>query len=113
MSKLSHTKAVKRRQHNATKTKTKRCYSRKQLQELMPGFCGTRLANLKGRIVHKFKTPKGDEVPVMIMLDKNGQIYDCTRIGNVLSWLIGRNPKTVNWIGRMYDEYVKTFESWN
>lgn len=113
MSKLSHAKAVKRRHHNAKKTKTRKGYSRKELQEMMPGFRFTCLGNVKCRIDHKFKTPKGEEVPVMIVLDKNGQIYDCTRIGNVLSWLLGRNPKMVNWIGRMYDEYVNTFESWN
>ncbi len=81
-------------------------YSRKELLELMPNFKGQKVKNFKRIIEVNFEV-NGETIPVMMQIDKNGQICDCTRIGNVFTYLYGRSPEIVNWEYRFMSELSK------
>ena len=94
MSKLSHRKAILR--NRRTKHGHVKRYTKREMRELMPGFRNSKTFNLNGIIEANVRC--GDSVKsVWIQIDKNGQICDCMRVGNVFTYLQGRCPQEVNW----------------
>ena len=102
MSKLSHNKAVARHRRNRSRNVHPH-YTKAEMKQLMPNFQFAKVAKFKNEYT---ATIVDGSVEVFIKTDKNGQIYDCSRIGNVFSQIYGRSPLSVDWIGHMCNEYA-------
>lgn len=104
MSKLTHFKRIARNRRK--KHKSVKRYSKKEMLALMPFFKGAKVINFKGIITTEVATKDGAK-EIFMQIDKNGQICDCTRIGNIFTYLNGRNPMIVNWEYRFIEEFNK------
>lgn len=72
----------------------------------MPNFSGQKVIRFTRVIEAQIPTSSG-MFPILMKIDKNNQICDCTRVGNVFTYLYGRNPEIVNWEYRFNEEYEK------
>ena len=115
MSKLTHNQAIKRHRKNRKVSRVRKAYTRQQMKELMPGFVGAKPMPLERELESTLSVSENESFKVFVKLDRNGQICDCTRIGNVFSKLYGKSPKVVDWCGHMYEEAirVKRLTEWN